>query len=182
MFMRSLYLLFCGLILGGIIHIVIILLIPSLGSRDAARQIGKLGNLTSFQYIENGSKVGIANIDPFFKLSVCRFDLERDGLLVSGTDAPTYWSASVFDDEGRVIYSLNDRTAIKNRLQMIVVNPIQMADLRQAQPEEIETSIVVETTAMKGFVLLRVLVRDPSWEERARNFLDEASCQPFETR
>ncbi len=179
---RPVYLLVCGLILAGIVHIAIIFLIPFLGSRDAAQQISEYSRIGQFQLIQDGQQVGISDRDPFFHLAVCRYDLEQNALIVSGMKSSTFWSASVFDERGRVVYSLNDRTAIKNQLQLIVLNPIQMADLREHQPEDVETSIIVETLSNRGFVLLRVLNRDSSWRARTREFLSAATCGPYETR
>ncbi len=182
MTMRPVYLFICGLFFAGIIHIIIILLIPAVGSKDAARRISQSIGMGQFERIEDGGTIGIADTDPFFEMSVCRFDLTASALLVSGPPAPTFWSASVFDQNGEVVYSLNDRTAIRNQLKLIVVNPIQMADLRQTQPEEIETSIIVEASSTGGFVLLRALVRDQSWRATVAGFLDQATCQPYLTR
>ncbi len=64
---------------------------------------------------------------------------------------------------------------------MIIVNPIQMADIRQTQPEEIETSILVESQNIKGFVLLRVLVADKSWSSQSLDFLKNIQCIPYNT-
>jgi uncharacterized membrane protein len=178
---RLIYLFFCGLLLAGIIHIIIILLIPYFGSKDAAKQISRQLVSQKFYYINDGKSLGISNTDPFLKLSVCKFDLEKSAIEIVGPDTGTFWSASVFDERGRVIYSLNDRTAIQNRLKMVIVNPIQMADIRQLQPEEIESSILVESRAERGFVLLRALVPDQSWESQSLDFLKRAECIPYVT-
>lgn len=178
---RLIYLTVCGLLLAGIVHIVIILMIPSLGERDAAKQISNKLSTLKIHYMDDGSEIGISNTDPFLKLSVCKFDLTSTAVEIKGPQTKTFWSASVFDERGRVIYSLNDRTAIKNQLNMIIVNPIQMADIRQTQPEEIETSILVESQNMKGFVLLRVLVSDQSWNSQSLDFLKNTKCIPYNT-
>lgn len=178
---RLIYLSICSLLFAGIVHIVIILLIPALGSRDAAKQINASLTSEKFYFVDDGTKVGIANKDPFLKLSVCKFDLDKNAIQITGTELPIFWSASVFTENGRVIYSMNDRTAINNQLKMLIVNPIQMADIRQSQPEEIETSILVESQSQKGFVILRVLVKDQSWQEEAIKFLNAAKCLPYQT-
>lgn len=178
---RLIYLSICSLILASIIHIMIILLIPSLGSKDAAKQIASKLNTMQFYPIGDGSKFGISNNDPFLKLSVCKFDLTQSAIQITGEQTKTFWSASVFDERGRVIYSMNDRTAIKNQLKVVIVNPIQMADIRQTQPEEIETSILVESQSMNGFVLLRAFVPDASWNSLTDEFLESAECIPYNT-
>jgi uncharacterized membrane protein len=179
---RAVYLGICGLLLAGIIHIVVILLIPHFGSRDAARKIMNSGTNLQFDTLNAASGITISDHDPFFRKAVCRYDLSEAGVRISGNTTPGFWSASVFDAQGRVVYSLNDRTAIKQKLELIIVNPVQMADIRQIQPEEVETSILVETTNSRGYIVLRALVRDESLENQAKEFLDSASCTAYQTR
>ena len=182
MIWRIAYLCICALVLAGIVHIAIIFLIPTLGSKDAAKKVSEHGQYGQLQRILDGQEIGISDRDPFFQLAVCKYDLSENAFMVSGQNSPTFWSASVFDEKGRVVYSLNDRTAIKNQLNLIILNPIQMADLRETQPEEIETSIVVETVSNKGFVLIRVLNQDDTWLPKTREFLDGTGCNAYLTR
>ncbi len=176
---RIIYLVICGIVLGGIIHIASILMIPALGSKDAARKIIRSSPELSFTKIDSGSPLQLAATDPFFEMAVCRFSLDENGILVSGAQTPIFWSASVYDARGQVLYSLNDRTAIANRLQLLIVSPIQMAAIRQIQPDELETSIIVETSERDGFVLLRALVRDRGVTSEADAFMESAKCETY---
>ena len=182
MITRIFYLALCGLFFAGIVHIVVILLIPVLGSKDAARQIVNSGDTLKFERLSGDARIRIADADPFFETSICRFDLSRNGVFIEGPKIPTFWSASVFDEDGRIVYSLSNRSAIGNVLKIVVVNAIQMADIRELQPEEIETSILVESGAEKGFLILRALVRDSSYQPDAVTFLESATCRPYVTR
>jgi len=164
MIRRVSYILICGLILAGIIHILIILLIPSFGTKDASDQLARSNNLWDFITLSSVGTANIADIDPFFEIGACRFDLEEDSLLVSGPETDAFWSASVFTEDGKILYSMNKRTAIDGKLSVLVVNAIQMSHLREIQPEEIETSILVESRNNKGFLVLRVLAPDESWK------------------
>lgn len=181
MIRRLLYIVACGLMLAIIVHISIILMIPALGEKDAAKQISSKFAPGSFNVIQDGNTVGIANIDPYLKMSVCNFDLANNAIEIDGPPTNTFWSASVFDQRGRVIYSMNDRTAINGLLKVLIVNPIQMADIRQTQPEEVETAILVEATENKGFVLVRALVPDASWNDEINSFLKNSECKAFDT-
>lgn len=179
--LRVFYLLLCGLFLAGIVHITIILLIPHLGSKDVANRIASLESINSFELIGDGRKIGIANSDPYFQLAVCKFDLTTNAIQIVGAPTTVFWSASIFDDRGRVVYSLSNRTAIERALQLIVLTPVQIAILRQSQPEEIDTSIIVETNSPTGFVLLRILQNDPTRASETKKLLETAQCLPFET-
>ncbi|MGI9351971.1 MAG: DUF1254 domain-containing protein [Rhizobiaceae bacterium] len=176
---RAIYLATCGLLLAAIVHISIIFLIPFFGEKDAARRIIENAPVNRFATLKAGSGANVSNSDPFFRLSTCKFDLSDRGLRVTGAQTDLFWSASVFSARGRVLYSLNERTAIGNKLHMIVVNPIQMAGIRQVQPEELETSIVVETNEPVGFIIVRALEKDPSWKPAIDAFLNSLKCGPY---
>lgn len=181
MLRQIIYLGLCSIVVAGIVHIAVILLIPVLGERDAARQIIAKTPELEFQRLDTATKQLISNADPFFSMSVCRFSVGENGVIVSADRMPDFWSASIYNERGAVIYSLNDRTAIANRLRLLIVNPIQMAAIRQLQPDELETSIVVETQTQQGFILVRSFTRDPSLEDRGVEFLQSAKCGKYET-
>lgn len=178
MYMRALYILFCGLVLAGIIHIAIILLIPSVGTKDASDQLSQ--NYQPWEFValsDNNTK--IADVDPFFRIGACRFDLSEAPLMVAGPPTDAFWSASVFDEDGQILYSLNKRTAIGSQLSMLVVNPVQMSNLRELQPQEMETSIIVEARKDKGFMVLRILSPDETWGPSTAGFLRGVTCIRF---
>ncbi len=178
---RALYLIIMGLILAGLVHISIVLLIPKYGTKDAWAFLSGRTDLFSFTRLkpeETGS--AIAEVDPFFTYGVCRFDLNEAPLKMLGPLTSTFWSASVFDDDGTVIYSLNNRTAINNKLDLLIVNPLQTLELRESQPVEIETSVVIEANIEKGFVIIRVLQPDESWTTGSDEFFSQIECQRYE--
>ena len=177
---RLLFLLTCGAVFAGIVHIVIILMIPFLGERDAARKIMAQTPYMQFRDLDGDLKEAISGSDPYFNMAVCRFDVGENGVYVFADKTPEFWSASVYNARGSVVYSMNDRTAIANQLRVLIVNPVQMAALRQLQPEELETSIVVETSAQRGFILIRSFRRDPSLENVSKAFLQSANCEEYQ--
>ena len=174
-----LYLAACSLVFAIIIHICIIFFIPLFGAKDAAKRIMQNSNINSFELLTGNQKFGQSNSDPFFRLATCQFDLGINGIEVTGGQTNLFWSASIFSARGRVIYSLNQRTSVGKSLKFIVVNPVQMANIRQIQPEVLETSIVVETSEQKGFAIVRALLPDDSWNIEVENFLDSLNCKAY---
>lgn len=177
---RSVYLVLMGLVLAGLVHISIVLLIPEYGTKDAWAYLSNRTDLFSFTKLDaRDSGSAIAEVDPFFTYGVCRFDLEEAPLKMAGPETTTFWSASVFDESGTVIYSLNNRTAIDNKLDLLIVNPIQTLELRESQPVEIETSVVIEAGIEKGFVIIRVLEPDESWITDSDTFFSAIECERY---
>ena len=177
--MRATYIILCGLVLAGIIHIMIILMIPKFGTKDASDQLSQNNDMWEFVTLSSVGAANIADVDPFFEIGACRFDLNEDSLLISGPETDAFWSASVFSEDGKILYSMNKRSAIDDKLSILVVNPIQMSNLREIQPQEIETSILVESRNSRGFVVLRVLSPDESWKPGIETFLNSIQCNRY---
>jgi uncharacterized membrane protein len=87
-----------------------------------------------------------------------------------------FWSVAVFDRRGRNVYSLNDRSAEGSELDLAVITPVQMAQLRQDPPQSLESAIVVELPIEVGFALFRVFVADDSLLPGATAMLTSANC------
>ena len=181
MIWRGIYYAICALVVAGIVHIAIILLVPEFGTRDAYATIsGKLEPL-DFKPVNNkDSALRLSDIDPFFSYGACRFDLTETSVKMTAPKIETFWSATLVDEDGTVIYSLNSRTAIDNKLDLLVLNPVQILRLREAQPAEAETAIIIEADVKAGFVILRVLRPNDSWNGQARDFLNSVKCEAYD--
>ncbi len=181
--MRSwVYNIVAGVILAGIIHISIILLVPSFASRDAWSKLINVGPQWQFTRLNKAGKDGeslLTATDPLFEIAACRFTLSDYPLLIRSVGDLPFWSVAVFDRYGKNVYSFNDRTAIDRQLNLLVVNPVQMALMREDPPSAIDESIVVETNINQGFVLVRALQPDPSWAPDVSNFFAKARCDKF---
>lgn len=175
-----LYHLLIGLILAGIVHISIVLMIPNFATRNAWSNLVDTGAAWQFVRLNREKRPAdrlLASTDPQFQIAVCRFDLSQSPLLIRTSGILLFWSVAVFDQFGNNVYSLNDRTAIDQQLNLLVVNSVQMADLRQAPSTTVEQSIIFEATTDRGFVLVRALQPDPSWAPEVDRFLGQASCE-----
>lgn len=167
-----------GILLGGIIHIAIVFLVPSYASGDAWSQIRDFGAELNFHTLPRAAAGTdtLTSLDPRMVHAACSFDLTNGPLHVSAGFPDGFWSVAIFDRRGRNVYSLNDRSADRSRLELAVITPVQMALLRQDPPALLETAIVVEHAMDEGFALLRVFVPDEASPEAALAALRAASC------
>jgi uncharacterized membrane protein len=171
-----------GLILAGIIHISIIFLIPLQASQDAWSKLATTGPKWQFRRLNQAGKSSeslLLATDPLFQTAACRFSLGDSPLVIRASGQLPFWSVAVFDRLGKNIHSFNDRTAIDQQLNLLIVNPVQMSILRQDPPASIEQAVIIETQIKKGFVLIRALQPDISWAPAIDRFLDEAACEKF---
>ena len=170
-----------------IAHVVIVLLIPRLAPVDAWAKLSAVTRPWTFSEIarpagaggspESTAAIALPDLDPFFGTVACRFDLRQGPASVVAEGAVPFWSLAVFDRRGQNIYSLNDRTAIDRRLDLVIVDPTQRARLRENPIEGMERSILVRANITEGFVLLRALAPDETWVPTVRRFLRGATCE-----
>ena len=111
-----------------------------------------------------------------FVQAVCRFSLGRGPVRINAAFADEFWSVAVFDRRGRNIYSLNDRSVDRSKLDLAILTPVQMAQLRQNPPASLETAVVLELPIDVGFVLLRAFVPDNSLMASVTASLKAADC------
>jgi uncharacterized membrane protein len=169
-----------GLLLGGVIHIAIVLMVPLFATNDAWSRMAAYGADGVFHLIARPTAGAepVTGLDPRMLQAVCRFDLSDAPIRVAGDLPGEYWSVALFDRQGRNAYSLNDRTAEQDRLDLWVLTAVQMAQLRQDPPAALETAILVEVPNELGFVVLRVFVPDDTAAAAAETALTAAQCTP----
>lgn len=167
-----------GLLLGGVIHIAIVFMVPLYANNDAWAQMHRFGRDGAYHLlpIPAAGSEPLASLDPRMVAAVCRFSLV-DGPTRVRADLPDdFWSVAVFDRRGRNVYSLNDRAADRQSLDLAILTPVEMAQLRQNPPETLDTALVVQLPIDEGFVLLRVFVADDSMLPSALDALATADC------
>jgi uncharacterized membrane protein len=167
-----------GLLVGGIVHIAVVMLVPSYASRDAFSSVGRFGPDGAFHVLpmaEPGTEP-LPSLDPLMAHAVCRYSLSARPVHVKAVLPDTFWSLAVFDRRGRNVYNLNDKSADRNGLDLVLANPQQMQEIRERLPDLMERSIVAEVPGDAGFVLLRVFVPGPALLGPVRDALAKADC------
>lgn len=175
---RTLLYILGGLLLGGIIHIVVILLLPDFANRDAWTSIGRFGEDGDFHLLpapEPGTEP-LPLLDPRMEYAACRFTLEGGPIRIQAAMPDDFWSLAVFNRRGNNVYSLNDRTAERTDIDLVLATSVQMVQMRENPIPELDRSIVIEVPVTRGFVLIRAFVADPTLVPRAEAALRAANC------
>ena len=174
---RLLHALAVGLVGAGIVHIVVLLLVPVYSERDAWSALSQQANFYRTVRLDPpGAPPLIGSLDPLIDAVACRFDL-RDGVVrVHGEGQVPYWSISVHDRAGLNVYSFNDRSSPRGLFDFVVATPAQMIGLRNALPPELDDSIFIEADTAEGIVVVRAFVPDESWEPTITAWLRGVTC------
>ena len=176
---RLLHALVLGLVGAGIVHIAVLLLVPSYSQRDAWSVLSEhAGSYVMTRLDPPGAPPLIGSIDPLFDAAACRFDLGEGVVRVHGDGEVPYWSISVYDRTGLNIYSFNDGSTAGGALDFVVATPVQMIALRNALPAEFDGSVFVEADIGEGIVVVRAFAPDGSWEPGVSAWLQDLACTP----
>lgn len=181
MIRATLLALLTGLAGAAVLHIIIILALPSFTGLDAYTRLTTYEAPNRFiVFGDRPDEMGFSNADPYLRTAACIFDVgDRPMHLLAAGSVP-FWSFAVYDSSSNEVFSMNDRSAAGGELDAIIASPQQLAAIRKSNPDVISQSVLIEMPRPEGYVVLRALAPSPSFEEPARDFLMEASCEVYE--
>ena len=173
-----------GLVGAALLHLVIVLSLPQFSQRDAYTRIIAEGESHRFYRLGNQpDRAGLAKEDPMVEMAVCSFTVaEAPVRLTAPNGGVPFWSLGVFDASSNEMFSINDRTSADGVLDVIIGTPAQLTLLRKSMGRDLAQAVLVEAQVTEGYAVLRSLVTHRSFGPLVSQFLDQASCLPFQNR
>ncbi len=168
-----------GVLLGGLIHLVVILTLPNSASRDVWHRLENLApvaRMTVLEDIEPGAPNPL-QLDPALLYGICRLELGDGPGVINGQLPMAFWSVAVFNPEGHTIYATTNRSATGRVLDLGVFAPSQIRMLAEQRFDIDESSLIVESDGNDAAVVLRLAPPHPAMRERYREMLQALSCQ-----
>jgi uncharacterized membrane protein len=175
---RFLLWLLAGAVLGGIIHIVVILSLPALAEQSIWTRVAAYAaddRMVILPPVAAGEPNPLG-LDPALVYGLCRVDLAQGPAYVSGTMPDAFWSIALFNQAGIVTYSTTNRDGIGQTLELGVFNAAQTRLLAQQQLDVAEGLLVVESTTDRLLVLVRLAPPQPVMRTRFEQALSQVSC------
>lgn len=166
-------------LLSTAIHIVAVLLVPRFATADGWSRLSEFADVGDFREIPTDPQNQVLpGLDPMFVHGGCFLDLTIAPAVLSLTAPDRFWSLALYNDEGISTFSLNDRTAQDGTLDMLVVTPVQTAQLKENPPEDIDEIIVVETQSDSLIAVFRLYAPTAELRRSSRQALEAAICEP----
>ena len=175
---RLLLWLFGGVVLGGIIHIVVILTLPLLAEETVWTRVAAL-DATNRIVVLPPVRAGEPNplgLDPELVYGVCQVDLSVGPAYLSGLLPDAFWSVALFNAAGVVTYSTTNRDGIGQTLELGIFNAAQTRLLAQQQLDVAEGVLVVEARSDQLFVLIRLAPPHQAMRARFQAALEAVTC------
>ncbi|MHB1104230.1 MAG: DUF1254 domain-containing protein [Devosia sp.] len=167
-----------GVVLGGVIHLAVILSLPSLAANAAWTRVETLDALGK-PVVLPAIAAGEANplrLDPELTYAVCRMDLRQGAGIVHGVLPLAFWSVAVYGRTGTILYSTTNRDGIGQNLELGIFNQAQTRLLAQQQLDIAEGLLIVESRDDDVFVVVRLAPPHQAMRKRYEAALRKISC------
>ena len=174
---KLLYTLLLGLVGAAIVHLAIVFLLPEYSTKDGWSRMSAIADYYETVSLQNNPSGPLpASDDPFIEAASCRFNLEDGPLHIRSDGTAPFWTLALFDERGLNTFSLTDRTSTTPSLDVVVMTSGQMQQLEIEIPTELSQALLLETSVIEGFVLVRSFVPDETWQPSVRSFLNDIRC------
>ena len=177
---RLLLWLFGGILLGGVIHIVVILVLPQLAEETTWSRLSGLeaqNRVLVLPAVEAGQPNPL-QLDPELVYGVCRVSLEDGPAYLSGRLPDAFWSLAIFDAAGTISYSTTNRDGIGQTVDLGIFNAAQTRLLAQQQLDIAEGLLVVEADSNDLALLIRLAPPHQAMRARFAEALASLRCGP----
>ena len=176
---RGLLWLLGGLLLGGVVHLVTILLLPGAATQDAYARLTPMAPVNTMAPIPPPApdRAILPFMDPAFAAAVCRYDLSGGPLKLTAPVSQGYTSVSFYARNGVAYYAINDRAAGRRTIELDLMTTQQHNDLPEEEDVTAADRLIVESPSLTGLIIVRALAPEPGLMAKAREALAAAQCR-----
>ena len=176
---RWLLWLLAGVLLGGVVHLVAVLMLPRTATNDAYTRLSPIAPINAVAPVPQPSPQNevMPFMDPAFAAAVCRYDLSEGSLKLSVPVSPAYTSVSFYTRRGIAYYAINDRAAGRRLIELELMTSNQRSQLPEDEEVTAADRLIVESPTNTGLILLRALAPEPGLMPIAQSVLAMATCR-----
>jgi uncharacterized membrane protein len=171
-----------GLVLAGLIHIVAVLMLPSLAPRNAHARLAALGPANTMIELPAASpgRQVMPMMAPDVRYAVCRFDLANGPVRLRAAVPDELWLIALYTPEGENFYSVVGADMKRPQIDLIITAANQTVEEAGVDaPEWSDDVIVVNAPVNAGIALIRAPLVGPSRASFAERALRATSCGPY---
>lgn len=171
------------LLVAALTHLSAVLLLPRVATRDAYDLLAA-SNRPGEMHIFPPSRPGDSLIpfrDPSAVQGLCFFDLTKSPYRIrTSVEEGRLLTLSFRSPDGKVFYSMTDRAALRDKIDIRLVTDAQLADVAanddedQGLPEELR----LKAPSVLGLVVATALIARTSERQDAENRIKAIRCAP----
>ena len=168
-----------GVLLGGMVHLVAILVLPSTATQDAYSRFAPVAPVNKVTPVQQPSpqREIMPFMDPAIVSAVCRYDLTDGPIKLTVPVSAAYTSVSFYTRRSIPYYAINDRSAGRRLIELLLMTADQRADLPEDEDVTAADRLIVESPSDTGIILIKALAPEPGLMPAARAALDRSTCR-----
>lgn len=170
----------CILLLAGTVHLGYVLIVPPIEMRakiDELRRIAGSGELTVLSREDSLRLMGPDG--QWLVHALCVYDLAEGPVMINATVPDSYWSMAIYSAGGETFYSLNDRQAGIERVDLMIRRPSDQAPEEEEElVPQTDDTFTVRAPDPVGVVVMRALADETAEYDRAAEVLASSNCRP----
>src|SRR4029078_10615514 len=116
-------------------------------------------------------------MDPAIAAARCRYDLSGGPIKLSVPVSPAYTSVSFYTRHSVAYYAINDRSAGRRLIELLLMTSDQRADLPEYEDVTAADRLIVESPTDTGLIIMKALAPEPGLMLAARAVLARATCR-----
>jgi len=176
---RWLLLLFLGVLLGAIVHLITIMILPRTATQDAYLRLSPIAPINTVVPVPppTPDRALMPFMDPAFAGAVCRYDLAQGPVKFSVPVSLAYTSVSFYTRNDIAFYAINDRAAGRRNIELDLMTTAQRADLPDEEDVTAADRLIVESPTTTGLIVIRALAPEPGLMPMARATIAAAQCR-----
>jgi uncharacterized membrane protein len=176
---RWLLWLLAGALLGGIVHLVTVLILPTTATQDAYARLATMTQVNTVTPVPPPTPQNaiIPFMDPAFAAAVCRYDLSAGPIKLSVPVSTAYTSVSFYTRRGVAYYAINDRAAGRRIIELDLMTSAQRSTLPDDEEVTAADRLIVESPTSTGLIMVRALAPEAGVMPVVRNSLNAARCR-----
>jgi uncharacterized membrane protein len=169
-----------GVLLGGVVHLVTVLVLPRMASQDAYSRFVPFAPVNKVVPVPSPSpdKATMPFMDPAFAMAVCRYDLTKAPLKFSVPISQAYTSVSFYTRSDIAYYAINDRAAGRRVIELDLMTQEQHSEVPDNEEVTAADRLIVESPTNTGLIVIKALAAEPGLLASAQSSLTGARCQP----
>jgi len=176
---RLMVALVCGIVMGGIVHLVSVLSLPRIASLDAYSRLEPLTPVNTVTALPAASpgNTRIPLMDPAFAVAVCRYDLSHGPIKLAVPVSQAYTSVSFYTRSNIAYYAINDRSAGRKVIELDLMTEAQHAEVPEDEEVTAADRLIIDSPSLRGLIVLKALAAEPGLMPQAQASLAAATCK-----
>jgi uncharacterized membrane protein len=176
---RWLFTIIAGVLLGGIVHLVSVLALPRIATKDAYSRLAPITKLNAVTALPPADPTNVLMpfMDPAFALAICRYDLSGGPIKLVVPVSQAYTSLSFYTRNDVAYYAINDRSAGRKLIELDLMTEDQHAELPEDEDVTAADRLIIDSPTATGLIVLKALAPEPGLMPQAQASLAASSCK-----